>query len=121
MNPQALASLITLLPVLIQAAGGVFPALSSIFGGIFGTATPQLTASPTVKLLQEGLNAIQASGKAPFEGVAGQPNSPLTVDGNFGGRTFAAVKAVQAAFGWTITEPLASIEMNLMATLLSKL
>src|SRR5262245_24267327 len=120
MNPQNLTALLTALPAAIQVLGGFFPALAQIFGGLTGTQPVQVVNNNATKLLQEGLNAIQAAGKAQFEGQAGQPNSPLIVDGRFGGRTFACLKAVQASFGWTVAEPLASIEMNLLATLLAK-
>lgn len=121
MNAASIVALITALGPALQIFGGVLPALQQVFSGIFGTGIPTVANNNATRLLQQGLNAIQASGKAQFEGVRGQPNSPLLVDGGFGGRTFAAVKAVQSAFGWNVQEPLASIEMQLLATLLAKL
>jgi lysozyme family protein len=120
MNPLAIIQLLTTLAPLLSGIATSFPQLADILGGLFGGAMPTASGQAVV-LLQEGLNALQAAGTVRFDGQAGQSNSPLIVDGNFGGRTFAAVKAAQSAFGWTVTEPLASIEMNILAFVLSKL
>ena len=120
MNPQAILALVTALGPVIQGLSGILPNLIPGLGAAF--ANPTTTTNATVMALQEALNALQAAGTVQF---AGQPNSalgtPLIVDGVWGGRTFAAIKAVQAKFGFPVAEPLASVEMNILGTLLSKL
>lgn len=120
MNPLAIVQLLTTLMPLLSGLATSFPALSGVLGGLLGGTTPTASGQ-AVTLLQEGLNTLQASGIVQFDGQAGQANSPLLVDGHFGGRTFGAIKAVQAHFGFAVQEPMASMEMTLIATVLSKL
>lgn len=121
MNPLAIVQLLTTLAPLLSGLVTSFPALSGVLGNLLGGGAPPAANNQTVVMLQEGLNALQTAGIVQFEGQAGKPDSPLLTDGHFGGRTFAVIKIVQAHFGFAVQEPMASMEMNLIATVLSKL
>jgi hypothetical protein len=121
MNPLALIQMLTQMAPLLSGVSGIFPQLTTVLGGLIGGGGTPTASGQAVVLLQEGLNAMRASGLVQFDGQAGQTNSPLLVDGNFSGRTFAALKAAQAKFGFAVQEPLASVEMHLVAAVLSKL
>ena len=116
MNPALILGIITAIaPLLPQLSASV----STIAPGLAGLLTvlhPAASAQPAnlVALLQELLNEMQAVGYINF-------GKPLVVDGQFGGATFGAIKALQAKLGFTVQEPLASLEMEALAALFAKL
>ncbi len=113
MNPLAIImALAPLLPQLISTVGAVSPVLA----GIFQVLQPATAAGPNniVELIQTALNEAQAVGFINF-------GKPLVVDGQFGGATFGAIKALQAKLGFAVQEPLASMEMEALAAILAKL
>lgn len=114
MSSAAILALLTqLLPALIQGGGilaQVIPSLSSTISAITsGVATPSSQIN-IVSLVQELLNALNTAGVITL-------TQPLTVDGVFGGDTFAAIKLLQAKFGLNLGEPLASYEMEALTAL----
>ncbi len=120
---NALALITTFLPALIQAGGivaQVWPQAAGVVGALAHVTAPSQQIN-VVSLVQEMLNALQASGELSFDGTGQGVGTPLTVDGHFGGRTFGAIKALQTKLGLTIQEPAASIELQLLQGLFTKL
>lgn len=112
---NALALLTTFLPALLQAGSIIvqrWPQAAPVVGAL-GGINPQ-NQTNVVSLLQEALNAMQSAGTINF-------GPALVVDGQFGGRTFAAIKVVQSHFGFDVQEPLASLEMQLLQSVLAKM
>ncbi len=114
---NALVLLSTFLPALLQVGQiipQVWPAASGILNALeHGVTTPAQQIN-VVSMLQEALNALQQAGEIQF-------GAPLVVDGQFGGRTFGAIKALQTKLGLTVQEPLASMEYRMLQALLAKL
>ncbi len=93
--------------------------MSTIAPGLAGLLTvlhPAANAQPVnlVALIQQVLNEAQAVGYINF-------GKPLVVDGQFGGATFGAIKALQAKLGLTVQEPMVSAEMEVLAALFKTL
>ena len=112
-----LTLLTTFLPAIMQIGQiitQVWPQATPAVTTIATNVKPPSAHSNVVSLVQEVLNALQAAGVISF-------GQPLVADGNFGGRTFAAIKVLQAKVGFTVQEPLASLEYNMLSGLLNKL
>lgn len=120
---NALALLTAFLPALIQA-GQIVPQIWPQAGGAINAlltgVKPPAQQTNVVSLLQEALNALQTSGQISFDGGHGM-GTPLTVDGHFGGRTFAVIKTLQAKFGIAVEEPVASYEYQMLQALFAKM
>lgn len=114
---NALTLLSTFLPALLQLGQiipQVWPAASGVITALEHGITAPSQQINTVSLLQQTLNAVQQAGEIQF-------GAPLVVDGQFGGRTFAAIKALQAKMGLSVQEPLASLEYQMLQALFKKL
>jgi hypothetical protein len=116
MNPVAIITILgSLLPAILQAlniATGQWPQFIALWQHLSTINVPNLKND--VELLQTLLNIMNTSGLIKLD-------KPLVVDGHFGAQTFGAIKVLQTRLGFTIEEPLASLEMNAIAALLAKL
>ena len=120
---NALTLITTFLPAIISAGQiipQVWPAASGIVSALGGVTAPSQQIN-VVSLIQEALNALQLEGEISFDGTGKGVGTPLVVDGHFGGRTFGAIKTLQAKLGLSVQEPLASVEYQALQTLFAKL
>lgn len=116
MNPLTIITALlpafqTAAPILLQ----LFPALTTTISAL--STTNPASHTNIVSFVQEALNALISVGVIPST----QPL--LTVDGSFGGQTFAAIKLLQTkvGLGFLSVEPIASLEYTLLQGLLAKL
>ena len=93
---------------------------SGIVSALGGVTAPSQQIN-VVSLIQEALNALQIEGEISFDGTGKGVGTPLVVDGHFGGRTFGAIKTLQAKLGLSVQEPLASVEYQALQALFAKL
>jgi len=116
MSPSVILAIITAIAPLLQQLATSVAGIAPSLAGALMVLQPAAASQPVnlVALVQRLLNEAQAVGYISF-------GAPLVVDGQFGGRTFGAIKALQAKLGFAVQEPAASLEMEALAAIFAKL